>query len=469
MENKEARKEEYNKSLAVIVMAAGKGKRMKSELPKVMHRICGRPMIELVLDEVRALNAGKVVLIVGNGAQIVSAAAGPDISCAQQKEQKGTGHAVMVGLDSIPDEFNEVLVIPGDSPFVQRSTLQKLAEARRKDGARAAVFTCISENPAGYGRIVRGPSGEIQGIVEETDATDNEKNINEINASTYIFDRGALDEAIRELSTGNAQGEYYLTDVIGKIAAGGGGIASVVGDPIESFGINNRVQLAEANEIERERINNRLMLSGVTIFDPKNTYIDLGVEIGKDTVIYPMTFITGGARIGEKCNIGPSTKINNSTIGDECTVEYSWLDGCEVAEGSMVGPYAKIRPGCRLGPGSKAGTFIEMKEAQIGKGSKVPHLSYIGDAVVGEEVNIGAGTITCNYDGERKSKTVIGDRAFLGSDTMLVAPVEVGDGAVTAAGSTITRDVPEGNLGIERSEQRNVSGWRNRKKKKRGG
>ncbi|MBN2169549.1 MAG: bifunctional UDP-N-acetylglucosamine diphosphorylase/glucosamine-1-phosphate N-acetyltransferase GlmU [Actinobacteria bacterium] len=457
-----------NDQLAVVVMAAGKGKRMKSGLPKVMHKVCGKPMIELVLGEVRGLEAGEVVLVVGNGAELVKESAGKGVTCVEQAEQRGTGHAVLVAMEEVGNEYEEVMVLPGDSPLIKMETLEELSMARRRNSAAATVFTCEMDDPAGYGRIVRGGEGTIIRIVEESDASSDEKEIREINASTYVFDRKVLENAINELSTENVQGEYYLTDVIESIVSGGGRVVAVQGDPQESLGVNNRVQLANVNEIMRERVNSTLMMNGVTILDPKTTYIDEGTEIGRDTIVFPMTFIAEGSTIGEKCSIGPSTKISNSVIGNECTIEYSWLDGCDVADEVLVGPYAKLRPGCRLGDGSKAGTFVEMKEAKIGKRTKVPHLSYIGDADVGEDANIGAGTITCNYDGERKSKTLIGNRAFLGSDTMLVAPVKIGDDAVTAAGSSITRDVPEGSLGIERAEQKNVTGWRKRKKKKRG-
>ncbi|MBN1289178.1 MAG: bifunctional UDP-N-acetylglucosamine diphosphorylase/glucosamine-1-phosphate N-acetyltransferase GlmU [Actinobacteria bacterium] len=469
MNEEKPRKGKLNNKLAVVVMAAGKGKRMKSGLPKVMHRVCGKPMIELVLGEVRSLKAGKVVLVVGNGAELVKESAGPGVKCVEQAEQKGTGHAVLVAMEELGNEFDEVMVLPGDSPLIRRETLEGLAVSRRRDSAAAAVFTCEMDDPTGYGRIVRGGAGTVTRIVEESDASPEERTIHEINASTYVFDRKVLGDTINGLSAENEQGEYYLTDVIENIVSGGGRVVAVRGDPEESLGVNNRIQLSNVNEIMRERVNNALMMNGVTILDPRTTYIDQGVEIGRDTVVFPMTFISEGSTIGEKCSIGPSTKICNSVIGNECTIEYSWLDGCDVADEVLVGPYAKLRPGCRLGAGSKAGTFVEMKEARIGGGTKVPHLSYIGDADVGRDANIGAGTITCNYDGERKSRTLIGNRAFLGSDTMLVAPVKIGDDAVTAAGSSITRDVPEGSLGIERAEQKNVPGWRKRKKKKRVG
>lgn len=456
-----------NSKVAAIVLAAGKGKRMKSDIPKVLHEVCGRPIIWYVLDEVKRLEPGEVLLVVGHGADDVSEEA-PGVRCVTQSEQNGTGHAVMAAMEELGSEFDEIMVLPGDSPLVRSSTLESLLEARRKDGVGASVLTVEMDDPTGYGRIVRDDRGMVKRIVEEADASEDERGVTEVNASTYAFNRSLLESALSNLTDDNAQGEYYLTDIVEAMVSGGEGVIPVHGLAEEALGVNDRRQLAVVGEAIRRRINEALMMSGVTIVDPKNAYIDYGVEVGRDTVIMPMAFITGATKIGQGCMIGPCSAINESAIGDRCVVECSWLDGCEISGEVNVGPFSRLRPGCKIGAGSKVGSFVEMKKTVVGTGSKIPHLSYMGDAVIGDGVNVGAGSITCNYDGEEKHSTEIDDGAFLGSDTMLIAPVRIGKDAATGAGSSINQDVPDGNLGIERHLQKNIPDWRERKKSRRG-
>ncbi|PKQ27997.1 MAG: bifunctional UDP-N-acetylglucosamine diphosphorylase/glucosamine-1-phosphate N-acetyltransferase GlmU [Candidatus Anoxymicrobium japonicum] len=463
MENNSEKK---NTRLAVVVLAAGKGKRMNSGVPKVLHEICGRPLIGYVLEATRALGAGEVVVVVGNGAEEVERVAGEGCRYARQAEQKGTGHAVMVALEEMDARFEEVLVLAGDAPFVTAETLQRLVEARRERQAAASVMTAELPDPGGYGRIVRTPDGEIKSIVEEADATGEERATSEVNSCTYVFDRATLEREARALTTDNAQGEYYLTDVIENFTALGQSVVAVRGAREEALGVNSRSQLAVAGRVMRARINDSLMAGGVELVDPCNTYIDYDIEIGRDTVVMPMVFMTGATTVGRGCHVGPCSSINDSIVGDGCDIQFSVVDGCELSTGATVGPFSRLRPGCELGQDSKAGSFVEMKKTTLGRRGKVPHLSYMGDAQIGEDANIGAGSVTCNYDGENKHPTTIGARAFIGSDTMLLAPVDIGDDAVTGAGSVISEDVPDGALGIERSRQKIISDYDRKKKGK---
>jgi bifunctional UDP-N-acetylglucosamine pyrophosphorylase/glucosamine-1-phosphate N-acetyltransferase len=455
---------EHSTSLAVVVLAAGIGKRMRSETPKALHRVCGSTLLECVLDQVEGLGAREVVVVVGHGAAEVSSVVGERARCVVQAEQNGTGHAVAVAAEVLGPDIDELLVVSGDSPLVRSSTLESLAEARRAESAAASMLTAVLEDPTGYGRVLRGEGGGIERIVEEADAVAGERDVREVNACAYAFDRAPLETALKGLTNENAQGEYYLTDVIEGYVDGGLRVIAVVGSAEEAMGVNDRSQLAFVGELMRDRINRELMLSGVTMVDPRSTYVDLHVAVGRDTVLLPMTFLRGSTRIGEGCSIGPCTEVNDSVLGDGCIVTFSWLDGCEVSSDVEVGPYSRLRPGSRVGSGCRVGSYVETKNSVIGRGSKVPHLSYIGDAEIGEDVNVGAGSITCNYDGEKKHRTVIGDRAFIGSDTMMVAPVKIGADAATGAGSAIYEDVPDGSLGVERSEQKNIPGWRKKRK-----
>jgi bifunctional UDP-N-acetylglucosamine pyrophosphorylase / glucosamine-1-phosphate N-acetyltransferase len=460
-------KTDENEKLAVVILAAGLGKRMKSGLPKVLHRVCGRTLVELVLDQVEGLGAGEVLVVVGPDSEDIAEVVGNRARCVVQAEPKGTGHAVVVALEGLDPRFEELLVLPGDSPLIQLPTLHSLLVERRAENAAASMLTAEMDDPSGYGRVTRNDDGSVARVVEEADASGDQRAIKEVNACTYAFGRQSVEKALGSLDTDNAQGEYYLTGVVEWFITGGLGVAAVSGEAEEALGVNDREQLAAADAVVRKRVNRELMLQGVTMLDPLRTYVDCGVEVGRDTVIMPLVFLSGRTRIGAGCNIGPCTRVSDSQIGDRCRVEFSWLDGCEVADDADIGPYSRLRPGCKVGPGCRVGSFVEIKNTVVGKGSKVPHLSYVGDAVIGEDVNVGAGSITCNYDGEAKHKTEIGDRAFIGSDTMLIAPVRVGDDAVTGAGSSIYEDIPDGGLGIERSEQKNVLNWREKRKKKR--
>ncbi|MHB8895700.1 MAG: bifunctional UDP-N-acetylglucosamine diphosphorylase/glucosamine-1-phosphate N-acetyltransferase GlmU [Candidatus Geothermincolia bacterium] len=457
---------EQNKDLAVVVLAAGKGKRMKSDLPKVLHCICGAPLVGYVLEAVGQLHAGEVTVVVGNGSQEVIDAIGEGYRCVLQAEQNGTGHAVMVALEGMDPRFKEVLVLAGDAPLITARTLERLVEARRLGNAAASLLTADLDDPTGYGRIIRNSDGTVKAIVEEVDATDAQRAIREVNSCTYVFDRAALVAGLGFLTTENAQGEYYLTDVVEGFAEQERTVVAVKGEAHDAFGVNDRSQLAQACAIMRRRVNADLMAAGVTIVDPSNTYIDYGVEIGSGSTIMPVVFMTGKTTIGNGCSIGPCTSVNDSTVGDGTDIQFSVVDGCRISSGVSVGPFSRLRPGTVLEESSKAGSFVEMKNTTVGRGSKVPHLSYMGDARIGENSNVGAGSITCNYDGENKYPTEIGDGAFIGSDTMLVAPVRIGDDATTGAGSVISKDVPDGSLGIERTEQANVLDWKSRKKGK---
>lgn len=455
-----------NSSLSVVVLAAGKGKRMKSATPKVLHELCGRPLISYVLDAVASLGAGEVAVVVGNGAGEVMEVAGKGCRFVRQDEQKGTGHAAMLACEEMDPRFDEVLVLPGDSPMVLGETLERLVSERRAASSAATLMTAEFSDPSGYGRVARDESCRVLRIVEDADATEEERAMKEVNACTYAFERKALVGGLATLTTDNAQGEYYLTGVVEHLASRDAGVIAVCVPCDQVLGVNDRTQLAGASALMRARINRRLMAAGVTLADPSTAFIDFGVEIGEDTVIMPQVFITGGASIGKDCVIGPCTSINSSAVGDGCEIGFSVVDGCEIAPRVSVGPFARLRPGCLLEEGSRAGTFVEMKKTKVGRGSKVPHLSYMGDATIGEDSNVGAGSITCNYDGEEKHPTTIGDRAFVGSDTMLVAPVSIGDDATTGAGSVIYEDVPDGSLGVERSTQKIIKDFKKKKKGK---
>ncbi len=447
--------------VTAVVLAAGEGTRMKSSLPKVLHPLCGKPLLLVLLDALREFKAERVLLVVGHQAEQVREAVGPGVEAVLQEERLGTGHAVMAAGPSLGPGDENLLVLAGDIPLITPATLKAFYEQFSRSGAGASVLTMQLENPAGYGRVVRGPGGQVARIVEERDASAAERLITEVNSSIYLFKRPELFDCLERVGNDNRKREYYLTDVIELMLERGGQVTALQADEAsEAMGINTRAQLAEAERIMRERINAGWMEKGVTVVDPRQTYIDLGVSIGQETVIHPFTFLTGATRVGRECSVGPFTRIADSTLGDRVTVTESVVRESSVEEGAAVGPYASLRPGTRISAGAKAGTFVEIKNSVVGRESKVPHLSYMGDAVIGEEVNVGAGSITCNYDGRQKHATVIEDGAFIGSDTMLIAPVRIGRGAVTGAGSAISKDVPPAALGVERSQQRNVEGYR---------
>lgn len=455
-------------------MAAGKGTRMKSNLPKVLHKAAGRTMLQQVLHEVRAAGVDNCVIVVGHGAEQVQASLAAEKGCrfALQMPQLGTGHCVQQALPQIPAQTQAVLIVCGDTPLLRAQTLQAMLEkyaASQQDSRPLAglLLTAILDNPHGYGRIVRGSNGSVEAIVEEKDATAAQKQIREINAGAYIFNYAALQSALARLNNNNAQGEYYLTDVISLLAADGLQLDTLpAADPLETTGVNDCVQLAAAaNELYRRKAE-ELMLAGVTIVNPASCCIEMEVEVGADTIIYPNCQLRGQSKIGCGCVIDSDCLITDSLIGNDCTIIKSVLNQATVGDRANIGPFAYLRPGACLAEEVKVGDFAELKNAKIGRGSKIPHLSYIGDAEVGENVNIGCGTITCNYDGVNKHLTKIGNNVFVGSNSNLVAPVEVQDDAFIAAGSTITRPVKAGALAVERSPQREIANWNREKSPK---
>jgi bifunctional UDP-N-acetylglucosamine pyrophosphorylase / glucosamine-1-phosphate N-acetyltransferase len=441
--------------LAIVVLAAGEGKRFKSKNPKVLHSLSGKPLFGHILATIEPLGADKTVVVVGRGADEVKAKAkgltAKKLAFALQEQQLGTADAAKAGDEALGKFSGDVLVLPGDSPLLTTGTLRRLVDHHRATKAAATMLTAELEDPTGYGRIVRDAAGKVERVVEETDATAEEKRIKESNTSVWVFDRSALRSALTKIDHGNAQKEFYLTDVVAVLREKGEAVEAVrTPTPHEVLGVNSRVQLAEVGELMRNAIAERHMLDGVTIVDPATTYIDATVTIGADTVVHPMSHLHGSTAIGGGCEIGPNVKLVDTIVGDGATVINAVATEAEVGPGATVGPFTYLRPGAVLKEGAKAGSYVEIKKSVVGKRSKVPHLSYIGDAEIGENVNIGAGTITCNYDGEtgKKSKTVIGDDVLIGSDTMLVAPVKVGDGAVTGAGSVVSRDLPPNQVAV---------------------
>jgi bifunctional UDP-N-acetylglucosamine pyrophosphorylase/glucosamine-1-phosphate N-acetyltransferase len=436
------------RGLAVVVLAAGEGKRFKSSTPKVLHDLCGRPLLAPVLESISKLNPTKTVLVVGRGADAVQQAAQAEtkkpLTFAKQERQLGTADAARTGDEALGDFTGDVLIVPGDTPLVTAKTLRALIAHHRNQKAAATILTATLDDPTGYGRIIKDKNG-VERIVEQTDATNAQRDINEVNGGIYVFNRAALRSALTKVDKANKQKEFYLTDVISVLREKGEKVlARAAAKAEEILGVNDRAQLATVAALLRKRTNEKLMAAGVSIIDPTFTYIDEHVKVGKDTVIHPPTFLIGSTVIGEGCEIGPGARITNSRIDDGARITFSVLDGALVGANASVGPYAYLRPGARLAKGSKVGTFVEVKASEIGERSKVPHLSYIGDAIIGRDVNVGAATVTVNYDAETKIKstTVIGDGAKIGSDTMLIAPVKVGKRAVTGAGSVVTKDVP---------------------------
>jgi bifunctional UDP-N-acetylglucosamine pyrophosphorylase/glucosamine-1-phosphate N-acetyltransferase len=456
------------KDIAAIILAAGKGTRMKSGLVKVMHPLGGCPMIAWPVRAARAAGVTKSVIVVGFQGEKVReyfADAG-DIDYALQEEQLGTGHAVACAAPLLRGCTGRVLLLCGDVPLIRPATLQALLSFHAASRATLTVLTARPEDPFGYGRVVKGEGGRVLRIVEEKDATAEEKGITEINTGIYCAEADFLFAAVAGLRNDNAQGEYYLTDIVKKGAEEGGLCLSyAAADTVEVMGVNDRVQLAAAAGVLRKRINEKLMLSGVTIIDPATTYIDEGVEVGADTVIHPNAHIAGPTVIGSGCLIEPSAVIRGCRIGNGVTVKAgSVMNDSIVHDAAAIGPMAHLRPGNELGEHVKIGNFVEAKKVVMGKGSKASHLTYLGDAAIGSNVNIGCGTITCNYDGVKKHRTVIGDDVFVGSDVQFVAPVTIGRNSLIAAGTTVTRDVPPDSLAIARVNQVNKEGWKLKKK-----
>ena len=450
-----------------IILAAGEGTRMKSKTPKVLHEIAGRPIIDHVLNAIASLATKEVRVVIGASRELVQGhinAGFPHIAFVAQEQRNGTGHAVQLALENAP-HIGTVLVLAGDTPLLTSVTLQEFFDAHVGLNADASVLTAYSPDPFGYGRIVRDDEGNLAKIVEERDADPLEKEIDEINTGVYLFDIAALRTALAGLKTGNSQGELYLTDVIELMKAANESVIAIrSNDYTETLGINDRSQLAECAAIMRDRINGSHMRNGVTIVDPTTTWIDVDVAIESDVTIHPGCALLGATKIASGAVIGPRTTLENSTVGPDASVIESRVAGSSIAAQATVGPFSFIRPGTVLADGSKVGAYVEVKNSTIGAGSKVPHLSYVGDATIGSGTNIGAAAIFVNYDGVDKHQTVIGNDVRIGSDTMLVAPVTVGDGAYTAAGSVITDDVPAGSIGVARAKQRNVLGWVLRKR-----
>ncbi|MEV5972618.1 bifunctional UDP-N-acetylglucosamine diphosphorylase/glucosamine-1-phosphate N-acetyltransferase GlmU [Streptomyces sp. NPDC051921] len=459
-----------NRPAAVVVLAAGEGTRMKSKTPKVLHEIAGRSLVGHVVSAARELEPEDLVVVVGHAREQVKGhldAYYAGTRTAVQEEQNGTGHAVRMALRELgraPE--GTVVVVCGDTPLLSGETLKALAGTHVADGNAVTVLTAEVPDATGYGRIVRdAASGAVTAIVEHKDASDEQRAIREINSGVFAFDGVLLADALGKLRTDNSQGEEYLTDVLSILREAGHRVgASVAVDHREILGINNRVQLAEARGLLNARLLERAMLAGVTVVDPSSTFVDVTVTFEPDVTVLPNTLLLGATHVAEDAVVGPNSRLADTSVGRGARVDNTVADSAVVGEGASVGPYAYLRPGTRLGAKAKAGTYVEMKNAQIGEGTKVPHLSYVGDATIGDHTNIGAASVFVNYDGEAKHHTTVGSHCKTGSDNMFVAPVTIGDGAYTAAGSVITKDVPAGALAVARGQQRNIEGWVARKR-----
>ncbi|EFL15610.1 bifunctional UDP-N-acetylglucosamine diphosphorylase/glucosamine-1-phosphate N-acetyltransferase GlmU [Streptomyces sp. C] len=455
---------------AVVVLAAGEGTRMKSATPKVLHEIAGRSLVGHVVAASRELDPTHLVVVVGHAREQVAAhLADVDagVRTAVQYEQNGTGHAVRMALEELGGQLTgTVIVVCGDTPLLTGETLRALAATHEADGNAVTVLTAEVPDSTGYGRIVRDPAtGAVTAIVEHKDATDAQRAIREINSGVFAFDGALLADALGKVRTDNSQGEEYLTDVLGILREAGHRVGAAVGsDHRQILGINNRVQLAEARALLNARLLERAMLAGVTVVDPASVLVDVTVTFGQDAVVHPGTQLLGATHIGEGAEVGPNTRLKDTRVGAGARVDNAVADSAVIGDLASVGPFAYLRPGTNLGVKSKAGTYVEMKNATIGEGTKVPHLSYVGDATIGEFTNIGAASVFVNYDGEHKHHTTVGSHCKTGSDNMFVAPVTIGDGAYTAAGSVITKDVPPGALAVARGQQRNIEGWVARKR-----
>jgi bifunctional UDP-N-acetylglucosamine pyrophosphorylase/glucosamine-1-phosphate N-acetyltransferase len=475
-------------AFTTLILAAGFGTRMKSERAKVTHEILGKPLVRWVVDAAWAAGAANVITIVGHLAEQVKPLVA-DTEIAVQEPLLGTGHAVQCALEALEAAGNStVVILNGDVPMITSETIAELvdelegasgsqatpvsgqaqladAQGQNIGSVQGAVLTMCLDDPTGYGRIKRGAAGEFERIVEQKDATPAELKIAEVNSGVYCFELDVLRSALGMLTNVNAQSEYYLPDVLGAIIAQGGRVkTSEATGADELCGINDRVQLAKLNARAQQRVNEAWMLAGVTMIDPRSAWIGPDVQLAQDVIVEPQVQLRGAVSVGAGSTIGPNTRISDSVVGQRCVVDESVVLGSQIGNDVSIGPRAYLRPGTVMCDGSKAGTHVEIKNSTIGSASKVPHLSYIGDATLGADVNIGAGSITCNYDGVRKSATLIGDRVFVGSDSMLVAPIELGADVTIGAGSTITKDVPAGALGIERAEQRNITGWASKRK-----
>lgn len=443
-----------------VVLAAGQGKRMKSKLYKVLHPVAGKPMVEHVLNQLKAVELEKTVTIVGFGAEKVTEYIGNDSDIVLQEEQLGTGHAVMQAEELLKDKEGTTIVVAGDTPLITTETYRELFARHKESGASATLLTAKTDSPDGYGRVIRNEQDQVERVVEHKDANEGERLVTEINTATYCFDNKKLFEALQNVSNQNAQGEYYLPDVIGILRRQGEKIAAyVTPDFDETMGINDRVALAEANKVMKKRINEQHLRNGAAILDPDYTYIDAGVVIEPDAVIHPGTILKGDTTIKTDAEIGPNSEIINCNVGEATVIKQSVAAESHIGDRVKIGPFAHIRPASNVGNDAKIGNFVEIKKADLGEASKVSHLSYIGDAQVGSNVNVGCGTITVNYDGKNKHLTTIEDDAFIGCNSNLIAPVTIGKGSYVAAGSTINRDVPEDALSIARARQSNKEGY----------
>ena len=438
---------------------------MKSDLAKVLHVVAGRTLLDWVLEAVAELDADETVVVVGHQSEAVAALVGARAVTVEQTPQLGTADALRVGLTGVSDRSGTVLVLPGDMPLLSGASLQRLLAAHAAADAAATVLTARAEDPTGYGRVLRD-GDQVVGIVEDGDADETQLAIDEINTSVYAFDGPLLEAALAEVTDDNAQAEFYLTDVIEILAASGRSVGAVVVDEIEAAGVNSHSQLAAAAAVLRRSINEAWMSAGVWMLDPSRVYLDATVQLAPGVKLFPDVYLEGVTAVEAGAEVGPAVQMRDSTVGAGARVRYAVVQDARIGGDVTVGPFTYLRPGAELAPAAKAGSFVEIKNSQVGPGSKVPHLSYVGDATIGEDSNIGAGTVTVNYDGVEKHRTTIGDRVRIGSDTMLVAPVTIGDDAYTGAGSVITTDVPSGSLAIERSDQKEVPGYAERRRRR---
>jgi len=450
----------YELYKCAIILAAGEGKRMKSNTPKVLHKVCGKEMINHVIDNIRKSGVDEVSVVIGKGADKVrKGTESRNIFYSVQEEQLGTGHAVMCAEEFLKGKKGSVAIFVGDGPLITEETVTKLTKYHEEQKCSATILTSIMSDPLKYGRIIRNSQGEVEKIVEFKDCNEEEVKVNEINSGMYCFDIDTLLNTLGKLNNNNNQGEYYLTDVIEILKNEGKKVGAIAVDVEEITAVNSKAELSVANDIMRSRINRNHMDNGVIIMDPRSTYIECDVIIGQDTVVYPGNIIEGTTVVGENCVLYSNNRITNSIIGDDVTVENSVVLNSKIGNNTTVGPFAYIRPETTIGDNARIGDFVEIKKSSIGDGTKVSHLTYIGDAEVGEKCNFGCGTVVVNYDGKAKYKTTIGNNVFIGCNTNLVSPVEVEDNTYIAAGSTITEKIPEGSLAIARARQINKENW----------